>query len=145
MADVPLVTGKDAKCRFFLGTNELVTLARTWTVRPKVTKIEEHIGGEDRARLQSLIDYFDLEYDCATRDGKIVNAAIGYYATIDQTLPPQAAAAGVRLAIYDGTRVAWVCKELNWDDWELGQVGRNKVMNTKLNMRFRYFDPSPAV
>jgi hypothetical protein len=54
-------------------------------------------------------------------------------------------AAGVKFKIRDGSKAAYVLRELMIDEFELGQGGRDKTMMNSIAARFRYLDKGPAV
>lgn len=145
MPDVPFISGKDAVFRLFLGGPEVILNAKTWNVKRNVTKVADGVNGEDRDRLQSITNYFEMQSDCFVNNAALLDALLNVISNDDAGLVPIVASGAVRLRIIGSGRVSYVASELVTDDWDIRQAGRSERLMAGLPMRFRYFKKTKAV
>lgn len=144
MPDIPFFSGKDAVFRLFLGGPEVVLNAKTWNCKLNATKVADGVNGEDRDRLQTIPNYFEMNSDCFMNNSKLIDAAVSVIANSDAGVAPLQAAGGMRIRILDGSRVSYIATELVLDDWDIRQGGRTDRVMMGLPMRFRYFKKTKA-
>lgn len=143
--DLTFYKGQQAVFRFFFDGTEVVLNSKSWAVKVNVTKIADGVNGEDRDRLDRVTNYFEITADCFQRDVKILQAMLADIANDDQTVPPLDKGGGVRIKLYDGSRKAFVCKEVVWDDFDFGATARADRAMIKVSWRCRYFDEVRSV
>lgn len=140
----PFFSGKDAVLRFFIDGDEVILNAKTWKVTAQGQKAADGVNGEDRARLQFLIDFFELTAECFMNDGKQIDAIQKYIANNDGQLTPFDGAAAIMIRPLDGTKKNFQAKELCWDGFDINNGGRTDRVMFSLQARFRYFEPIPG-
>lgn len=144
MSDVPFFRGQESVFRFFFDGAEVLLNAKSWDVKVNVTKIADGVNGEDRDRLDRTVNYFEITADCFQRDTKLLEAALADIDNDDQSVTPLDKGGGVRIKIRDGSKKAFLCKEMNWDDFNVTASGRSDRTMCKVSFRCRYFDVVPS-
>lgn len=140
MADVPFILGIQSVFKFFIDGKEIILNAKSWSVKANVTKIADGVNGEERDRLDRTVNYFEITADCYQRNTDLLEAAINDIVNDDQSVTPLEKAGGCRLKIRDGSRKAFLCKEIILDDFDINASGRSDRTMVKLNFRCRYFE-----
>lgn len=139
MSDIPFIKGQQSIFKFFLDGNEVILNSKSWSCKINVTKITDDVNGEDRSRLDRVVNYFEFSVDCYNRDMKILAAALQDINNDDQSVTPLSKAGGVRIKVLDGSRRAYVCKEMIWDDFDISASERAPRTMSKISFRSRYF------
>lgn len=145
MATQPFISGKDSVLRIFSNGAEVILNPKTWNAGPNVTKVSDGVNGEDRDRLQSIINNFDFDCNGYIDSMKQVDALLAFIATNDAQVLPFDVAAALSFKILDGSKKAYVGKEVTLDDWKIQQGGRTERVMFSLNFRGRYFDAIPTI
>lgn len=145
MATTPFFSGKDAVMRLFINGAEVILNLDTWDAGPNVTKAADGVNGEDRDRLQTIMNYFELTSKGWMDKAAQIPAVMNYISNNDAQVQPLDAAVALSFKILDGSKLAFVAKEVTIDDWKITQGGRTTRVNFSLNMRARYFDPIPTL
>lgn len=138
--DVPFIRGQESVFKIFLDGEEIVLNAKSWNAKANVTKIADGVNGEDRDRLDRCVNYFEITVDCFQRDTKLLEAALKDIANDDTAVTPLDKGGGIRIKVRDGSRKAFLCKEIIWDDFDIVASGRADRTMAKLNFRCRYFE-----
>lgn len=138
--DVPFYRGQESVFKFFLSGTEVVLNTKSWDVKVNVTKIADGVNGENRDRLDRCVNYFEITCDCFQRDVKLLQAALNDINNDDQSVTPLDKGGGVRINVRDGSRAAFICKEMIWDDFNLVDSGRSDRVMNKVSFRCRFFD-----
>lgn len=144
MAQTPFFSGKDAVLRVFVDGNEVVLLAKTWNVGPNVTKAADDVNGEDRSRLQSYTNYFELTAECFMDKASQVDAMLADIQNKDARAAPKDQSASIAIKILDGSRRCYAATNVSLDDWKINQGGRTERVGFTLNFRAQYFDQIPT-
>lgn len=144
MAEIPFLKGQQSVFKFFVDGTEILLNAKSWNVKVNVTKIADGVNGEDRDRLDRVVNYFEISADCFQRDTKLLEAALKDIQNDDTSVTPLLKAGGVRLKILDGSRKAFLCKEMLLDDFDFVASGRADRSMAKVTMRCRYFESVKA-
>ena len=139
MSDIPFVKGQQSVFKFFLDGNEVILNTKSWNCKANVTKIADAVNGEERDRLDRVVNYFEISAECFNRDMKVLDAAIKDIENDDQSVTPLDKVGGVRIKVLDGSRKAYQCKELVLDDFDITASERAPRTMSKLTMRCRYF------
>ena len=135
----PFFSGKDAVLRLFSNGPEVILNAKTWDCGPDVTKVADGVNGEDRDRLQSIVNSFSFTADCFMDDAKQIDAMNAWVANNDAQASPFDVAAAISIKVLDTSKKAYVAKEVTIDDWRVKQGGRSERVMFTLNFRARYF------
>ena len=145
MASTPFFSGKDAVLRLFINGKETILNAKSWDASPNITKVNDGVNGEDRDRLQSIVNYFEFSASCYMDSGAQIPDVLAYYANNDAQVLPFDAAAAIQFKILDGSKKAFVAKEVTVDDVKISNSGRTDRVMLSLNFRARYFDATPSL
>ena len=145
MATTPFFSGKDAVLRLFINGNETILNAKSWDASPNVTKVNDGVNGEDLDRLQVIVNYFEFTASCFMDSAKQIPDILAYYANNDAQVLPYDAAAAIQFKILDGSKRAFVAKEVTVDDCKISNSGRGDRVMISVNFRARYFDAIPTL
>jgi hypothetical protein len=145
MPDVPFFRGKDATFRLFQDGKEVLVNAKTWSVKRNTTDGSDGVNGEDRDRPYSVTNFYDLSATCYQRDAKILVALLDDQDNDDAQVAPLDKAVGINIKIIDGSRAAFVAKEVTLGAWELNQGGRTEAVMLTIPLRARYFSKIKSI
>lgn len=144
MADVPFMKGEHCLLQFYFNGAKVILNAKNWNVRVNVTKIADGVGGENRDRLDVSVNYFEFTANCFNRNTALLDAYLADQANNDTGVAPLDKGAGITVKPRDGSKKAYVAKEMCMDDFDLTMGGRvDRVMN-QIGFRSRYFTPVQA-
>src|ERR1700690_3693041 len=118
MSDVSFFKGQQAVFRVFLDSQELILNTKSWNVKVNVTKIADGVNGEDRDRLDRVVNYFEISADAFQRDVLVLQGFLKDIKNDDASVFGLAKGGGMRLKILDGSRKSFQCKEMTFDDWD---------------------------
>jgi hypothetical protein len=139
MSDIPFFRGKDAVFRLFQDGRERIVNGKTWSVKRNTTDGADGVNGEDRDRPYSVTNFYDLSVTCYQKDASILLALLEDQANDDAQTVPLDKAVGINIRIQDGSRAAFVAKEVTLGAWELNQGGRADAVMLTIPLRARYF------
>ena len=145
MATKPFFSGKDAVLRLFSNGAEVILNAKTWDCGPDVTKVADGVNGEDRDRLQSITNSYSFTADCYMDDAKQIDAMLAWSSNNDAQVAPYDAAAAISIKVLDGSKKAYLAKEVTIDDHRIKQGGRTERVMITINFRARYFTALPTL
>lgn len=60
---LPFMAGKNADIIVTRGPKKVVLKARTWSWKQRGVEAEDNVGGEDRARYQTIVDGYDIDVE----------------------------------------------------------------------------------
>ena len=127
--------GTNAKIVFFQDGSKVVLDAKTWTIKPNVTKNADGVNGEVRDRLSKTLNYYEISIQCFQRDTVILEAYLADQANEDAQVAGLDKSGGFRLYPRDGSSRTFVIKDIVWDEFEENQGGRSEAVMVTLNMR----------
>jgi hypothetical protein len=139
MSDTPFFRGKDAVLRLFQDGKEALLNAKTWSVKRNTSDGADGVNGEDRDRPYSVTNFYELSVTCFQRDASVLLALLDDQTNDDAQVTPLAKAVGINIRIQDGSRVAFVAKEVTLGAWEFSQGGRPDAVMLTIPLRARYF------
>lgn len=142
--DAPFITGRRAVIKFVLDDEEVVLNTTKWGCKPNVTKIEDHCNGEERARLDVQINFYEFTATCKVRDVKIIRAWLKKIQNEDAAVAPLDEAIGVRIKPRDGSRTAFVGTEVSWDMFDFDAAEASSTSTVQMEWRARYFKEAKA-
>lgn len=145
MAGTPFFSGKDAVLRLFINGKETILNCKSWDANPNVTKVNDGVNGEDRDRLQVIVNYFEFTASCFMDKAQQIPDVLAYYGNNDAQVTPYDAAAAIQFKLLDGSKAAYVAKEVTVDDIKISNSGRTDRVMLSLNFRARYFDAVPSI
>jgi len=140
----PFWSGKNATVILFQNGKQIIVNVQSWDCKPNVVKAADGINGEDRDRLQTIINYYELNLSCLLSDNSPVQAMIDNQANDDANVLPFDRQIGFKIQINDGSKVAYAATEVFVDDWQLASSGRTDRNKFTLPLRARYFQAVQA-
>lgn len=141
---IPFLNGKDAKMRLFINGKESILNAKSWSITADVTKVADGVNGEDRDRVYSFVNFFSFAGTCFMDKANQFDDLLGYFANTDLQVAPFDCACGITFKVQDGSKKAYVAKEISLDDFNINQTDRKERVMFQLNFRARYCDPAPT-
>ena len=138
--DEPLLIGVNSKVRLTLDTKQFTVLVDKSSIKPNITKIEDHICGEDRARLGRIINFYDITLACKLLNPKPLLALFDYQDNEDAQQKALIAQLGILITPPGGSRVSIVAREIVIDDWSWAFQNRSDRQTLDLPLRAKYID-----
>ena len=141
----PHWSGRQAVFSFYLDNDKVVLNTKSWSCKPNVTEIADGVCGEERDRLDTVTNYYELQVEAFLADLKPVIAMLKDTANRDQNVLPLKKQATLTIKPNDGSKFAFVASEMTLGAWELAVAGRNDRAMIKIPLRARYFDQAPTL
>ena len=129
------IRGTNARIVFFQDSNKVTLDAKSWTIKPNVTKAADGVNGEQRDRLAKVTNFFEITISCFQRDAEILKRFLEDQANEDAQVAALDKQAGFRLYPRNGTSVPFLLSNVVWDDFEENMSGRADAVMVTLNMR----------
>lgn len=139
MATVPFMAGKNFKAKFYIDGSPVVLDISNIDVKANVTEIAEGILGEDRDRLQSIANYFEISLTCKLIDTKVVKAVVDNTANDDDNVLPLSKDFALVASPNNGLTEGFTASEICIGAWGLSIPKRAELVNFTLPLRARYF------
>ena len=140
MASVPFFSGKDAIIRLFINGDEVVIPVKNWEVGVVGVDAADGVNGEQRDRLQFIVNYFEGSFTCWESDVSPLEALINNINNDDQEVLPLEKTVGFNMRLLDGTRKNFAGKEGTLGAWRFTQGGRTERVTLTVPFRIRFFD-----
>lgn len=137
--------GRNAVFSFYQDNAKVVLNTKSWSCKPNVTEVADGVCGEDRDRLDSQVNYYELQVEAFLSDLKPVIAMLADTANRDQNVLPLRKQATLSIKPNDGSKVAFAASEVTIGAWELSVAGRTDRAMIKIPLRARYFDQTPTL
>lgn len=141
----PHFSGRNSTFNFYLDNDKVVLNTKSWSVKPNVTEVTDDVCGEDRSRLDSTVNFFEMQVEAYLADLKPVIAMLKDISNRDTNVLPLNKQASLSIKPNDGSKVAFVGSEATLGAWELAVAGRNDRAMIKIPLRVRYFDQTPTL
>lgn len=136
--------GRNSTFSFYLNNDKIVLNVKSWSCKPNVTEVADDVCGEDRARLDSQTNYYEVQVEAFLADLKPVIAMLSDTANRDQNVLPFRKQVALSIKPNDGSKVAFAASEMVLGAWELSVAGRTDRAMIKIPLRARYFDQTPT-
>lgn len=141
----PHWSGRNSVFSFYLDDDKCILNTKSWSCKPNVTEVTDDVCGEDRSRLDSTVNFFELQVEGFLSDLKPVIAMLRDIANRDANVLPLRKQAALSIKPNDGSKVAFAASEVTLGAWELSVAGRNDRAMIKIPLRARYFDQTPTL
>lgn len=143
--NTPFWSGKDAKMVFLMDNKKINIYPKTWDVTEDATIIADDVGGEDRSRLQKIVNFYSWNVEAFQPDLELLAAMLNYDAKLDTRTTPFECGAGIIIYPNNGTKAGFEGRELSIDAWKFtGNPGRTERGMITVPFRTRYFEPVPT-
>lgn len=142
----PFWSGKNATLVFLRDSKKIQFKDRTWSVKQRGVDAEDQVGGEDRARFQTIVDGYDIEIEAYMEDVEELKALILDTADRDTRTQPKDIGVGMLIKPNNGTRAAFQASQVTIGLWEFnGNPGRTERAMLRVPLRARFFDSVATV
>lgn len=140
MPGIPFWSGKDSKLKFFFEDKTLVLDVMSWSIKPNVVEAADGICGEDRDRLQTIINFYEVSVEGKQEKLATLKEFLKDQQRLDDRVLAAEKAVGVLIFPLDGTQAAYQCREYTLGAWELSAKSRTDRNALVVPGRCRYFD-----
>lgn len=141
----PHWAGRNATFSFYLNNDKIVLNTKSWSCKPNLTEVVDDLCGEDRSRLDSFVNYYELQVEAYMADLKPVIALLNDTNNRDQNVLPLRKQVALTIKPNDGSKVAFVASEVSIGAWELSVSGQKERAMIKIPFKARYFDQTPTL
>ena len=111
----------------------------SWNLKPVKVQVADRVCGEDRDRLDSLIQHYMLSLKCFNQTGEKIKKLLKYDASGDNGTRDDVDAA-VKLTDPKGGTLLLAMRDAVIDDWELSNGGQNDGVMVNIPIRGRYVE-----
>lgn len=133
------VKGKDSTLVLFVKQVKVAALdVQEYTVKVDIEKIADDVDGEDRSRLDKVINFYDISLKLFNATGDKLITVLDYDITLDTNQQPQVDF-GFQLKEIGGSTRQFAAEECVIDDWEWAGGGRKDRSMLTVPIRARYF------
>lgn len=139
------ISGKNAQFIFFQDSNRVVLDVRTWDVGPNGEAVADGVNGEDRDRLQFIINFFEINCECFLQGVEPIRAMLANQAENDLNVEPLEKGIGLIIQPNDGTQAAFEAGEVTTDAWKWNSPGRVDRGTLNIPLRSRTFEEVPTL
>lgn len=144
----PFVRGENAVLTFYQQSGaalKKVNIAcKNWKVSENATEIAEGVNGENRDRLDKVINYYECTFDIYQPDVEFMTAYIAAQDNDDANGFPLKQTFAVMLKTPRGN-YAYSCQEGKVGPCDTNLSSRSDAVMVSVKARFRYYKQIPAV
>jgi hypothetical protein len=138
------IFGRDVKLRFYQNNVPVTVKAKSITVEQVAEEVNDGVNGDDRDELQTITNYFRITIEAYKESATVLTALLASTKNDDAGITQLNKGVGLSFFYHDGTKAAFIMKEVTLDAWSLNVGGRtDRVMQT-VKARARYFDKAGA-
>lgn len=139
--NIPFLRGENVVIKLYQNGNPVVLLAKNWNVSQEATEVSEGVNGEDRDRLDLVTNSFSGSVDVYQEDADVIQAIIDNQKNEDAGALPLVQAGAVQKRYRDGTKRAYVMRELKMGPFNETMTSRQDSVMINVKFRFRYYEP----
>ncbi len=132
-------SGKDVLATYRQNNVPVEFRMQSLDIEENAEEVMDQVNGEDRGRPQLITDGFTATIKAYVPDLLLLDAWLQDIANNDLRLAPFAKSLGVRWRLLDGTRVAYVMKEITRSPFQISAGGRKERVMHTFKLRARYF------
>jgi len=139
---LPFMKGKDGKLAVIQDRVRLPYDTKTYSIKPNVTKLNDGVNGEDRDRLDIVLNYYEGSFQMYLKDAQVIRDWLAAQAARDARTAPLEQEGGVRFYPNNGTRQSFILVDLILDDFDFSSNERGA--NQMITVNFRCGDLKEA-
>jgi hypothetical protein len=144
--NLPFFRGEHVTLKFYLNGASVLLNCTNWTVETNHTEIAEGINGENRDRLDIVLNYYQATFDVNQNDQTVMNALIADQDNEDAGALPLPKSAAILIRQRDGQKAAYVMTgDLMLGPWSKNMSGRPDPVKLNCKMRFTKFSAAPTI
>lgn len=140
----PFVRGEHITFKYYQSGSPVYFQATNWTCEANGTEVAEGVNGENRDRLDYVLNYFSASIDMNQTDEEPMNAIIADQENEDAANLPLDRQAAVLIRHRDGTKAAYLLKDCVIGPWNTAMSGRADPYKLTLKLRFVDWTPAPT-
>jgi hypothetical protein len=144
---VDFLSGKGSRFKVTFNNTFWLIKTKTWKITENATLVADDVNGEDRSRLQKLINFYDAAFDCY-EDGavsQILQSIVTNQKNEDASFPQLPMSGGILFNQLDGSRQGFSCINCTLGPMSFGSGGRTERIMHNLSFRFQYFQSVKTV
>jgi len=137
---IPFWKGKNAKVLFFQDGKQITLDVDSWTVKPNVTESNDGVCGEDRDRLQTDVNFFEINLETKQQKLDALDGLLDNIDNNDANVLPLDKSVAFSIKPNDGTSAAYAAGgEVTIGAWDFGTSGRTERNKLTIPLRAQYF------
>jgi len=145
MATKPFIRGTGAVLRLYFDGDPLQLKVTRWSVKRSSVTHNDGVCGEDRDRLDSTTNHYDISCRVKIEDVKELLKLMDDQKPKDAHTAPPVKAASLALKDRSGAKSAFVAEAIEIDGWALDSAGRSDALEIDIPMRARYWGTAPSL
>lgn len=140
MAQARHMRGRGARLTIFRGGRQFPALdVDSWELKEVATLIADRVCGEDRDRLDKLINHYSLSLKCHNQTGDKIKSLMQYDSQIEAGAAEDVDGA-IKLTDPKGGQLLLALRSAVIDDWAVTNGGQTEVVSTNIPIRGRYLE-----
>ncbi len=144
-SNIPFFRGRNVKLKCYQDGKPVVFLAKNWEVSESATEVAEGVNGEERDRLDKVINFYDCSVDLYQDDQAVMESIIAAQEQDDLEGIPLDQRCAVLINMRDGTSAAYGLTECKFGPFKMTQSGRGDAVMLNLKIRARYYKRVPSI
>ena len=144
-SNTPFFRGKDVVLKFYQSGKPVLLLAKNWSVEEDAFEAADGVNGEDRDRLDKVTNFYRATVDVFQVDQAVMQSIIDAQTADDASAAPLKQTGAIQIRHRDGTKAAYILKEMKAGPFTENQGGRTDPVMLTLKMRFRYYSPVQTI
>jgi hypothetical protein len=142
----PFFRGKDVTLIFLRDSQRVEFKCKTIDVKRNATNANDGVNGEDRDRLDSITNFYEIQIECFMEDARELQMLLDEDAQRDTRTQPLENGVGLLVRPNNGTKYSAQASQVTIDDWDWSAApGRTEASMLKVPLRARYFNTIPSV
>lgn len=142
MASVPFFRGQNVVLRLLSDGKSVTLLAKNWTVKEEAAEISDGVNGENRDRLDLVVNSYTATFSVFQTDQEVMQALIDQQDQNDANGLPFKQSGMVIINHRDGTRAKYLLLEGILGPFTVNMSSRQEAVMLDCSLRFRYWKPT---
>jgi hypothetical protein len=135
-------SGKDTKVVFFIDGAKVTVDVTSWSAKPNVTDANDGVCGEDRDRLQTITNFYEVSLTCKQTGVDDLKKLLVDTDNDDAAALPLDKQIGILVRPHNGTSVGFVTSgDTAIGGWDWASPGRSERQTLTIPIRAQYFKP----
>jgi len=137
-ANVKFIRGQNVTLRFYQNGTTKYVAAKNWDIEANGTEVNEGVNGENRDRLDYILNGYTGSFDAYQSDMELMKAIIDQQQAEDDQGPPVIQTFAVQIVLRDGTRKAYLLQEAVVGPFKQSMSTRADPFMLNVKFRCRY-------
>lgn len=144
-ANIPFFRGQNVVFKLYQDNKPVYIAAKVWDVEENATEVADGVNGEDRDRLDKVVNFYSVSIDIFQTDQSVVQAYLDAVAADDAAQLPKKQTGAIQIKHRDGSRAAYLLQEMKVGPMKLSNQSRQEAVMLNLKIRFRYLKPVKSI